>query len=178
MPGVDPAPGAKAPVAKTRAETLSPGIEKTKHLVDEGRRVRERLAPLPQTAPKLFVHESGQRVKRWFERGHESTSLSRRVVIKALLLTICSGVACASRASGTTKTLTGVVVDIRARNLGDVDSFTLRSGEQNFELLVDRDTVFAFAPGHLQEHLTTAAPVRVRAAERNGTLHALYVDDA
>ena len=90
-------------------------------------------------------------------------------------------VACGSEddgSNGHTETLTGVVVAIEARSIEDIESFTLVHQGRKHEVIVTDDTEFAFAPGHLNEHRTTADPVEVMVERRDGVLYALTVQDA
>ena len=62
-----------------------------------------------------------------------------------------------------TSTVTGVVVAVDSRGLGDVRGFTLRvAGGAMLEFdLRALENGADFPPGHLAEHQATAAPVRV-----------------
>jgi hypothetical protein len=74
--------------------------------------------------------------------------------------------------------LAGVVVAIQSSGLNRVERFTLQDEGRSVTILVDEDTNFAFAPGHLSEHRATGQPVAVEVERREGHLYALSVDDA
>jgi hypothetical protein len=74
--------------------------------------------------------------------------------------------------------LTGVVVAIESSGLNRVERFTLQHEGRRVTILVDEDTNFAFAPGHLAEHRATGEPVAVEVERRDGRLYARSVDDA
>lgn len=71
-----------------------------------------------------------------------------------------------------------MVIGIESEGLNRVSSFTVKDDAREHEIKVDDDTRFAFTPSHLQEHRTTAEPVRVEVDDRDGVLRALSVDDA
>jgi hypothetical protein len=76
--------------------------------------------------------------------------------------------------------VTGVVVAVDSRGLGDVRGFTLRvpGGELlDFDLRALENGT-AFPPGHLAEHQATAAPVRVTFRMDGTTRLAIRLEDA
>ena len=85
------------------------------------------------------------------------------------------GIAPATDAPGE---VTGVLTDIESANIGDVQGFTLKDGDETYEILIDDGVEYEFDLGHLQEHLSGSLPVTVTLEERDGALYALSVDDA
>ena len=106
--------------------------------------------------------------------------MPRRIAAVALSLSLALA-ACGSDGSpsgGSERTIAGVIVEIDVRTIEDIESFTLLNRGREYLILVDEETQFAFPPGHLNEHRTTAEPVEVVAEKRGDGLHALSVDDA
>lgn len=73
---------------------------------------------------------------------------------------------------------TGVVTDIESAGIGEVSSFTLKSGDETVEVLIDPDKEYGFDLGHLHEHLASSEPVIVELEERDGERYALSIEDA
>jgi hypothetical protein len=76
-------------------------------------------------------------------------------------------------------TVDGIVVGIDSAGLGDVRGFRLRTADGRtltFDLSADRNGA-QFPPGHLGEHLATAAPVRVWYEGSGDQLKALWLED-
>ncbi|MGI8709010.1 MAG: hypothetical protein ACR2LG_12575 [Actinomycetota bacterium] len=99
----------------------------------------------------------------------------------AVLLSMVAITACGSdepTSEGTGRTITGVIVEIDVRTIEDVESFTLLNRGREFLIHVDEETEFAFPPGHLNEHRTTAEPVEVVTEELDDGLYARTVEDA
>jgi hypothetical protein len=74
--------------------------------------------------------------------------------------------------------LTAVIVDIESAGFGEVESFTVKDGDQTYEIFTAEDGDYGFPLGHLHEHLQAAEPVRMDLEERDGRLFALTIDDA
>jgi hypothetical protein len=74
--------------------------------------------------------------------------------------------------------VTGVVVEIEAQGLDDVRSFTVKDGDELYDISIDPDIDYGFNLGHLNEHRATAEPVRVELEERGDQLVALSIEDA
>ncbi|MFN2588597.1 MAG: hypothetical protein ABR613_10845 [Actinomycetota bacterium] len=74
--------------------------------------------------------------------------------------------------------VTGVLLDVDSGGVGDVTSFTLKDGDETYEIFIADDVDYGFPLGHLQEHLSTGDPVRVPLEERDGKLYARSIDDA
>jgi hypothetical protein len=83
-----------------------------------------------------------------------------------------------SEDGGAPQELTGPIIDIDSESLGDVRSFTLKSGDQTYEILIDPHVDYGFALSHLNEHRLNGAPVRVELLERGGRLFAQSIVDA
>jgi hypothetical protein len=73
--------------------------------------------------------------------------------------------------------VTGVITDVEAKSLTEVESFTLRADGETYEILLDPNVDLGFAPSHLKEHSLTGDPVIVELNERDGKLYALSVVD-
>lgn len=74
--------------------------------------------------------------------------------------------------------VTGVLLDVQSEGIGEVTSFTLKDGDDTYEIFIAEDVDYGFDLGHLNEHLTAGDPVRVPLEERDGKLYALSIDDA
>jgi hypothetical protein len=75
----------------------------------------------------------------------------------------------------------GVVVEVRATGLTEVQGFTLRptTGGANLVFtLGPLENATQFPPGHLKEHEATGTPVRVYYTSSNGQLVAYRLEDA
>lgn len=102
-----------------------------------------------------------------------------RLTVSCLLVAALA--ACAdgdAPSGGAPRELTGVVVGVRSPGLGDVRGFTLRSGDETYEVAIDPDVSYDFALPHLNDHLATAEPVRVEIDERGAKLFAVSIEDA
>lgn len=101
--------------------------------------------------------------------------------VPATLIVAVLVAACGSGGGGSnggTETLAGVIVEIDARSIEDIESFTLLHHGREHEVVVTGQTQFAFAPGHLSEHRATSEPVEVEVERRDGVSYALTVRDA
>ena len=90
--------------------------------------------------------------------------------------TACGSVEPTSEETG--RTITGVIVEIDVRTIEEVESFTLLNRGREYLIHVDEQTEFAFPPGHLNEHRTTAEPVEVVTEKLDDGLYARTVEDA
>lgn len=81
-------------------------------------------------------------------------------------------------AEGDTKTVTGVILDIDSVALAEVNGFTLKAGDERYQVLIADDIDYDFPLGHLHEHLEGSLPVAVQIENRGGDLYALSIDDA
>jgi hypothetical protein len=101
-------------------------------------------------------------------------------LIVAILLT---AVACGDDAPSdpAREVLTGAVVAVDARSLTNIDSFTLRTEDDQLEIYIDDSHNYSdtgFLPQHLREHVITAVRVRVEAERRGDRLVAVAMTDA
>ena len=76
------------------------------------------------------------------------------------------------------RTITGVIVEIDVRTIEDIESFTVLNRGREYLIHVDEKTEFAFPPGHLNEHRTSAEPIEVVTERLDDGLYARVVDDA
>lgn len=87
--------------------------------------------------------------------------------------------ACGDEGSTGSREIVGVVVDIRTgTGFGEVKSFTVKEGAEEFEIFPDPDVTYDFPLAHLNAHRIGAEPVRVEAEIRDGKLVALAISDA
>jgi hypothetical protein len=73
--------------------------------------------------------------------------------------------------------LTGLIVEIQGRG-NDVSSFTLRSGDQTYDIRIAPEVDYGFQLGHLRTHQSALYPVRTKVERRGGRLYALEIVDA
>ena len=75
--------------------------------------------------------------------------------------------------------VTGVVIDIVSSEIDDIQSFTLKDGDVQYDIFIADDVEYGFPLGHLHEHLQMADPVTVDLEERDDDrLYALTIEDA
>ena len=74
--------------------------------------------------------------------------------------------------------VTGVLLDVQSEGIGEVTSFTLKEGDETYEIFIADGVDYGFGLGHLNEHLTAGDPVRVPVEVRDGKLYALSIEDA
>jgi hypothetical protein len=74
--------------------------------------------------------------------------------------------------------LSGVILKVNSTSITDVDSFTLKSGNERHRILIDDSVDYGFPLSHLQEHVLSGAPVDVELEERNGKLYAQSIVDS
>jgi hypothetical protein len=112
---------------------------------------------------------------------HDRTGLNRAPLV-VLAIVLVAGCAGAGDEAGSTRPvtppreLTGLIVDIRGQGR-DVDSFTLRSDGEEYEIRIARDVDYGFELSHLREHESSSWPVRCTLERRQGALYALAIDD-
>jgi hypothetical protein len=73
--------------------------------------------------------------------------------------------------------VTGPILDVQSESLAEVTGFTLKDGDQTYEIFIAEDVDYGFDLGHLREHLRTGDPVEVTLDVREGKLYALSVED-
>ena len=76
------------------------------------------------------------------------------------------------------QTITGVMIDIDARTITDVESFTVKDGDKTYVIHIDPTNEYDFPVSHLSAHRAGADPVRVEVEERDGQLVANAISDA
>ena len=105
-------------------------------------------------------------------------------LILVAVVVLAGGVAVLSQQTATGRpdgspTVDGIVIAVDSQGLGNVKGFRLRTADGRvltFDLSEDRNAA-QFPPGHLTEHLATAAPVRVWYAGSGDQLKALWLED-
>ena len=95
----------------------------------------------------------------------------------ALLCSACGGDSGANGGGGPDE-ITGPVVKVDAESLGEVTSIELKQGNETFEILIDPEIDYDYNLGHISEHLSSGAPLRVEVEERDGELFATSISDA
>ncbi len=96
------------------------------------------------------------------------------------MLVMALSVSCGNdRTPGENQEIVGLVVDIRTGSgFGEVESFTVKDGPQEYEVFVDPNVTYDFPLAHLNAHLAGADPVRVEAETRDSRLVAVTIGDA
>jgi hypothetical protein len=92
-------------------------------------------------------------------------------LLVALVLAACGD-------GGETREITGPVLEVDARSITEIVSFTVKSGDDRIEVFIDPEAEYAFPPPHLQEHVLSGQPVRVEVVEQDGRLVAVSMEDA
>ncbi len=97
-----------------------------------------------------------------------------------VVLVLALGASCGNeRPAEGTREIVGLVVDIQTgTGFGKIDSFTVKDGQQEYEIFVDPDSTYDFPLAHLNSHRIGAEPVRVKAELREGRLVAIEIGDA
>ncbi len=104
--------------------------------------------------------------------------MMRRSFVVGLGLVLILG-ACSGEGSNGPREIVGLVVDIQSGGgFGEVKSFTVKEGDEQFEIFVDPDVTYDFPLAHLNAHRAGAEPVRVEAETRGGKLFAVAIGDA
>jgi len=111
-----------------------------------------------------------------------SRSSSRLLVPWVLLVTALLPSACGSdsgaNGGGGPDEITGPVVKVDAKSLGEVTGIELKQGDETYEILIDPEIDYDYNLGHISEHLSSGAPLRVEVEERDGKLFATSISDA
>lgn len=103
--------------------------------------------------------------------------MPRALIACALLIAAVAG--CSENAAEDTREIAGIVVAIRSgAGFGEVESFTVKDGPQEFEVYVHPDATYDFPLAHLNAHRAGAEPIRVKAVMRDGKLVATEIGDA
>jgi hypothetical protein len=106
--------------------------------------------------------------------------MKRSVVLACLAVIVLGAGACGGDEqppAETPGTVTGVIVEIDRESLEEVNGFTLKAGDETYEISIADDVDYGFPLGHLQEHVQTSAPVMVELEERSDGLYALSIED-
>lgn len=74
--------------------------------------------------------------------------------------------------------VTGVVVEVETKGLGEVRGFVVKDGADSYAVTIDPSAQYGFPLDHLSEHRATGAPVRVEIERRREELVALSIRDA
>jgi len=102
-----------------------------------------------------------------------------RPVSFAIVIILATGGCAGSNGAVRTQRIEGVVIEIRAGDrLGDIESFTVKDGKEQFVIHVDPHAKYDFPLGHLNAHRAGAEPVRVDVESRDGKLVAVSISDA
>jgi hypothetical protein len=104
------------------------------------------------------------------------TKPSRWYAFLALVSIVALLVGCGGGGNDSPDELTGVIVDVRGRG-NDVSSFTLRTGDESYEIHLDAGVDYGFPPAHLRVHASALFPVRCKVERRRGQLIALEIVD-
>ena len=103
----------------------------------------------------------------------------RRRLFVSCLLTCIVGMACSGPPAPTApEVVTGVVVDVTSRGLGEVTGFVLKDGEETYGVEIDRNIEYGFPLDHLNEHRATGDPIRVELERQGRRWIALSLQDA
>lgn len=107
--------------------------------------------------------------------------MARLALLTPVLLALALLVACGG--SDSTRSATGVIIDVQAPSLTELDSFTLRTNDGRtlvFGVAPDaaKDPEEGFVPGHLRSHAVLAEQVQVTYREENGKLLATKLKHA
>jgi hypothetical protein len=99
----------------------------------------------------------------------------RATLLLLVGLTLFSG--CGGGRDGAPDELTGLIVALDGE-AGEITSFTLEAGLEEYEIRIAPDVDYGFDLAHLREHQRDALPVRCELEEREGDLYALTIEDA
>lgn len=97
-----------------------------------------------------------------------------------MLVSACTAAGNAAPAQG--QTVQGVLLDVEAPSIQQVDSFTLRTDDgQEMHFVTapnfNEGVSHQMTPGHMRQHMALADPVQVTYRDDNGTLLALTAVD-
>jgi hypothetical protein len=99
----------------------------------------------------------------------------RATLLLLVGLTLFSG--CGGGRGDAPDELTGLIVALDGK-AGEITSFTLEAGLEEYEIRIAPDVDYGFDLAHLREHQRDALPVRCELEEREGDLYALTIEDA
>lgn len=95
-----------------------------------------------------------------------------------VILSACGDDGASSRNGSTPSQLEGPIIEVESEGLGQVRAFTLKSGDQTYEIFIADDVDYSFPLDHLNEHRISGEPVVVELEERGEKLYALSIEDA
>jgi hypothetical protein len=105
-----------------------------------------------------------------------------RIILLATGLALIAGACADNKANPASRaTVTGTVIAVDASSLTKINSFSLRTGEDELTIYIEGDRDYSktgFLPQHLREHVISAIQVRVEFERRGGRLIALGMTDA
>lgn len=96
------------------------------------------------------------------------------LLVAAMFLMSCGS---GDEPGGTPDRIEGVIVAIDSSAIDNVTSFTLKDGDQIYEVYIADDVDYGFPLGHLQEHVQSAGLVVVDLETRDERLYALTIED-
>jgi hypothetical protein len=103
----------------------------------------------------------------------------RFLLLLALLIVAASAGCKGSGGSDESRRIEGLVLRIEsADGFGEVESFTVKDGTEEFEIYIDQAITYDFPLAHLNAHRAGADPVLVEAESRDGRLVAISIGDA
>jgi len=105
-------------------------------------------------------------------------TIPRALLLAGLLMFAACGGDSGADGGGGRDEITGPVIKVNAKSLGDVTSIELKQGDETFEILIDPEIDYNYNLGHISEHLSSGAPLRVEVEERDGELFATSIRDA
>ena len=110
------------------------------------------------------------------------TTMGLRIILLAMGLALIAGACADNKANPASRdTVTGTVIAVDASSLTKINSFSLRTGEDELTIYIEGDRDYSktgFRPQHLREHVISAIQVRVEFERRGGRLIALGMTDA
>jgi hypothetical protein len=93
------------------------------------------------------------------------------IIVSQGALTACGG------GDDDSNELTGLIVDVQGRG-NDVRSFSLRTGNETYEIRIAPEVDYGYPLAHLRVHASSLYPVRCTIERREGRLYALEIADA
>jgi hypothetical protein len=101
----------------------------------------------------------------------------RSYALFALASIVAVVAGCGGSGDDSNDELTGLIIDVRGHG-DDVRSFSLRTGDQTYDIRIAPEVDYGFRLGHLRTHEASLYPVRCRFERREGRLYALEIADA
>lgn len=106
-------------------------------------------------------------------------SVPKALLLGAVLILLATwgGIAASCGPSGQEKTAPGLVTEVQARSLTQVETLTIQEQPTGRLLTFQAEENIGFTPSHLRQHMLQGAPVTVHYVERRGRLWATRVTD-